>query len=186
MSGDNTLLILAGLGLGAVILAQSAEAQPACTDISWICDTSDGLEHSNCGNTRASTPCSLASDASRMIAGTMPVDLRYDVNNNGIVDADDVNLLISGVLLRSLHPVHITCIAGTASSTEEGKIVINLTWTNTGEVAGSFVPSVIVDDGGTTDLGIGTTTLLPGDMYNMEKTLSGLTSGEHTVCPSPN
>jgi hypothetical protein len=128
----------------------------------------------------------LASDASKMVAGTMPMDLRYDVNNDGTVDSNDVNLLMNGVPLRALHPVNITCTSGTASSTEEGKIVVNLTWTNTGEVAGSFVPSVIVDEGAITDIGIGTIVLTPGETYNTEKTLSGITSGKHTVCPNPN
>jgi len=184
--GDNTLLIIAGLGLGALILTQSAGAKPGCTDTTWTCSTTDRLEHSNCGNTRTTTPCSLASDASEMIAGTMPIDLRYDVNDNGIVDSEDVTLLMGGTPLRALHLANITCTAGTASSTGEDKIVINFTWTNTGEVTGSFVPSVIVDKGATTDLGIGTISIAPGATYNTEKTLSGITSGTHTVCPNPN
>jgi predicted ribosome-associated RNA-binding protein Tma20 len=48
------------------------------------------------------------------------------------------------------------------------------------------VPSVIVDEGAITDIGIGTIVLTPGETYNTEKTLSGITSGKHTVCPNPN
>lgn len=104
-NGGNTLLIAAGLGLGALILTQSAGAQPGCTDTTWTCNTTDRLEHSNCGNTRTTTPCSLASDAYEMVHGTRAMDLRYDVNNNEIVDADDVTLLKNGTPLRVLPPV---------------------------------------------------------------------------------
>jgi hypothetical protein len=103
-SGGNTLLIAAGLGLGALILTQSASAQPGCVDTIWTCNTTDRLEHSNCGNTRTTTPCSLASDAYEMIHGIRDIDLRYDVNNNGTVDTDDVTLLKNGTPLRVLPP----------------------------------------------------------------------------------
>jgi hypothetical protein len=104
-NGGNTLLITAGLGLGALILTQSASAQPGCVDTTWTCDITDGLEHSDCGNTRISTPCGLAYDASEMIAGRKTIDLRYDVNNDGIVNTDDVTLLKNGTPLRMLAPV---------------------------------------------------------------------------------
>ncbi len=103
-NGGNTLLIVAGLGLGTLILTQSTGAQPGCIDTTWTCNTTDRLEHSNCRNIRATTPCSLASDAYEMVHGTRAIDLRYDVNNNEIVDSNDVTLLKNGTPLRVLPP----------------------------------------------------------------------------------
>ncbi len=160
---------------------------PACVDTTWTC-REDRLEHSNCGNTRKTTPCDLASDAMEMIIGTRPVDLRYDVNNNGFVDTGDATLLAKGTPLRSLSPANITATAGTATSPITGEIDINITWKNTGEQAGSFVPKASIDGGAPIDLGVGTITLAPGATYNAAKALtgSGITPGAHTVCPVPN
>jgi hypothetical protein len=186
--GDNTLLIIAGLGLGALILTQSAGAKPGCTDTTWTCSTTDRLEHSNCGNTRATTPCSLASDASEMIAGTIPIDLRYDVNDNGTVDPDDVNLLMNGISLRSLHPANITVTSFPAPTIPPGTyntVDIDITWTNTGEISGSFTPQVSI--GGGTPISLDSEIALdPEAIYNKIARLTDVPSGSQGVCPIPN
>lgn len=64
----------------------------------------DRLEHSISGEVRCSTACELANDARDIISGVKPNDLRYDVNNNGVVDPDDVALLASGTPLSTNIP----------------------------------------------------------------------------------
>jgi len=85
-------------------------------------------------------------------------------------------------------PANITATAGTAISPVTGEIDINMTWTNTGGQAGSFIPKVSIDGGAPIDLGAGTITLAPGATYNVVKALTGagITSGTHVVCPVPN
>ncbi len=85
-------------------------------------------------------------------------------------------------------PANITPTAATATSSTAGEIDINITWTNTGEQAGSFVPKASIDGGAPIDLGVGTITLAPGATYNAAIALfgAGITPGAHTVCPVPN
>jgi hypothetical protein len=189
-SDNNSLLTLAGLGLAAVILTQgaSAETPPECTDTTWICDTNDRLEHSNCENTRTTTPCSLASDAAEMIAGHIPVDLRYDVNDDGIVDSSDVILLKIGTPLRALHPANITATifpVPTIPSGTYNTVAIDITWTNLGEQPGPFVPQVQIGSDTPIDLSI-ERTLDSGATYSRSTTLNDVPSGTQTICPLPN
>jgi hypothetical protein len=189
-SGKDSLLIVIGLGLAAVILTQSTEAQPGCTDTTWTCNTIDRLEHSNCENTRTTTPCSLASDAAEMIAGTRAIDLRYDVNDNGSVDNDDVTLLMEGTHLRTLHAAHITCTSVLTPTIQSlSEIDVNFTWTNTGEVSATFTPSVSINGGPLISLIASPITLAYGETYNAIKVLTGLSlsPGEmYAICPVPN
>ena len=161
---------------------------PVCVDTTWTCSGTDGLEHSNCGNTRTTTPCTLGYQALQMNVGLIPVDLRYDVNNNGVVDSGDATLLMSGTPLRALEPANITATAFPTPTIPTGTyntVAVDITWTNTGTVTGSFVPQVSIG-GSIVDLGEGTITLASGEIHHSAKTLSGVIAGNQNICPVPN
>lgn len=186
-NGENTLMILAGVGLAVAVLVKSAGEPPECTDTTWICDTSDRLEHSNCGNTLTTTPCSLASDAQEMITDPInfPPDLRYDVNDNGIVDPDDVALLMGGTPLRTLHPTNITVTSFPPLIIPPGTyntVDIDITWTNTGEQSGSFIPQIIIGSGALINLG-SSVSVDAKATYNKTARLTSVPSGSQSICP---
>ena len=160
---------------------------PACIDTTWTC-SSDRLEHSNCGNTRASTPCSLSVDALEMVTGNRPVDLRYDVNDNGIVDTGDATLLMHGTPLRDLHPANITTTSFSAPTIPPGTyntIDIDITWTNIGEESGSFTPQVRIGSDILIDLDSSIIVAAKAS-YNKTARFIGVPSGSQNICPVPN
>jgi hypothetical protein len=83
------------------VSCQVVNVPAGCVDTTWSCHTDVGLEYSNCGNTRTTTPCTLATQAEQMVVTLIPEDLRYDVNINGRVDTGDVTLLMGGTPLRA-------------------------------------------------------------------------------------
>jgi hypothetical protein len=161
---------------------------PACTDTTWTCSGTDGLEHSNCGNTRTTTPCTLGFQALQMIVGAIPEDLRYDVNNNGTVDSGDATLLMGGTPLRALHPANITATSFPTPTIPTGTyntVNIDITWTNTGEQSGSFTPQVSI--GGGAPISIGSSVSINAkDTYHINVTLTSVPSGSQSICPVPN
>jgi hypothetical protein len=64
-------------------------------------------------------------------------------------------------------------------------VAVDITWTNTGTVTGSFVPQVSIG-GSIVDLGEGTITLASGEIHHSAKTLSGVIAGNQNICPVPN
>jgi hypothetical protein len=123
-----------------------------------------------------------------MNVGLIPVDLRYDVNNNGVVDSGDATLLMSGTPLRALEPANITATAFPTPTIPTGTyntVAVDITWTNTGEIAGSFIPKANVGSV-TMDFGEGTITLAPGAVHRSIKVLTGVAAGSETICPIPN
>lgn len=160
---------------------------PACVDTTWTC-SNDRLEHSNCGNTRSTTACNLSNDALQMIVGTLPVDLRYDVNDNGVVDTGDATLLAGGTPLRDLHPANITATSFPIPTIPPGTyntVSIDITWTNTGEISGSFTPQVSI--GGGSPISLGSPVSVDAKAtYNITATLTGVPSGSQNICPVPN
>ena len=158
---------------------------PTCTDTLWLCSSTDGLEHSNCGNTRTTTSCTNAYQAMQMTLGVIPQDLRYDVNNNGKVDTGDVTLLIGGTPLRALHPANIVSTSFPTPTIPAGlynTVDIDITWTNTGEQSGSFIPQVKIGTGTPINLDV-STTLGPGATYRKTTRLTGVTAGSQSICP---
>jgi hypothetical protein len=69
-----------------------------------------------------------------MIVGIIPVDLRYDVNNNGVVDSGDATLLMSGTPLRAL----IT-YAAADGSTPVGTAVCVVSMGSNGTITGTIM-----------------------------------------------
>lgn len=101
---------------------------PPCTDTTWTCHADVGLEYSNCGNTRTTTSCTLATQAMQMVVGAIPEDLRYDVNYNGFVDTGDVTLLMGGTPIRQY--------AASDGSTPVDTVVCYITQKKTGTIIG--------------------------------------------------
>ena len=159
-----------------------------CIETTWTCNV-DGTEHSNCGTTRTSTACSLSNNAAKMIAGTIAKDLRYDVNDNGNVDAEDVTLIRNGTALRAYHPANITATnfpTPTVPSGLTNTVDVIITWTNTGEVSGSFTPKIMVGSSAI-DLGLGTINIASKATYTTpSKRLNNIPSGNQNFCPNPN
>ena len=156
-----------------------------CVDSTWTCSGGDGLEHSNCGNTRTTTSCTNAHQALQMAVGTIPVDLRYDVNNNGIVDTGDATLLMQGTPLRALKAANIVSTSFPTPTIPAGTyntVVVDITWTNTGEQSGSFIPQVKIGTGTPINLDV-SVTLASGASYHKIMTLTGVTAGSQNICP---
>lgn len=77
-------------------------------------------------------------------------------------------------------PSHMPCPEGICT------FDVSVTWTNTGGTDGSFVPNITID-------GMPTSPIYPletlaGNNTSVTHgfTVSGLTSGDHTICPNPN
>jgi hypothetical protein len=194
MSGQSNLLIITGVGIGIYLLTRkkSTVAPPTgttpCVDSTWACNNTDGLEHSNCGNTRTTTSCTNGYQALQMVLGIIPEDLRYDVNNNGIVDTGDGTLLMQGTPLRSLKPANIVSTSFPTPTIPVGTyntVAIDITWTNTGETSGSFIPQVKIGTGTPINLD-SSITLAHGAVYRKTMTLTGVTAGNQSICPLPN
>ena len=156
-----------------------------CVNTTWTCSGVGGTEISNCGTTRASTPCKLSYEALQMVVGNIPVDLRYDVNNNGIVDTGDATLLMQGTPLRTLKPANIVSTAFPAPTIPAGTyntVAVDITWTNLGEVSGSFIPQVKVGTGTPINIDV-SVTLASRAVYRGIKVLTGITAGSQNICP---
>jgi hypothetical protein len=160
---------------------------PSCVDSIWACSGTDGLEHSNCGNTRTTTPCTLGYQALQMHIGLIPVDLRYDVNNNGIVDTGDATLLMQGTPLRAVKPANIMVTSFPAPTIPAGlynTVDIDITWTNLGEQSGSFIPQVKIGTEAPFNLDA-SITLAPGAVYHKATRIVDVLAGSQSICPIP-
>jgi len=173
--------------LSMTVPCQTVTVESACVDTTWTC-REDRLEHSNCGNTRVTTPCNLSVDAMEMIIGTRPIDLRYDVNNNGIVDTGDATLLANGTPLRELTVANITAVDMTVSSVEYNTIEGTIWWENIGESIGILAPKMRIDLDLPIEIGeFGQNIpIVGGETLGIPYIVTGVSAGDHTICPVPN
>ena len=63
-------------------------------------------------------------------------------------------------------------------------VAVDITWTNLGEVSGSFSPQIQIN-GVTKDLGEGIISLTSGAVHRSIKVLTGITAGSQNICPVP-
>lgn len=92
-------------------------------------------------------------------------------------------------VITVVNPAHIiakTIVGSTLTCTAPCSLTVDITWENTGDVAGDFVPNIIIDD------------VLATPVYSSESlaglttsaiktfTITGLTAISHTICASPN
>jgi hypothetical protein len=77
-------------------------------------------------------------------------------------------------------PSDTPCVAGTCTMT------VDVTWTNTGGTSGSFVPNITIDTVAIYPDPFPSESLGAGLSVSHTFIVSGLTTGTHNICPSPN
>ena len=63
-------------------------------------------------------------------------------------------------------------------------LTVNITWTNTGDTSGSFIPGIQV--GTEPVMTLPSVTLAAGASVTKTFSITGLTAGSHIICPVPN
>lgn len=63
-------------------------------------------------------------------------------------------------------------------------LTVNITWTNTGDTSGSFIPGIQV--GTEPVMTLPSVTLTAGASTTKTFSITGLTTGSHIICPVPN
>jgi hypothetical protein len=82
---------------------------------------------------------------------------------------------------------NITATSITPSVTtcqEPCSLTVSVTWTNQGGTADTFIPNILVDSVAGTPFP--SESLNPGASTTHSFSVSGLSHGSHTICPSPN
>jgi hypothetical protein len=82
-------------------------------------------------------------------------------------------------------PANIVATTITSSETiciEPCDITVHVTWTNTGETSGSFIPSIKIDDVPISPEQYPLEELAPGNTTTHTFTITGLVKGDHTIC----
>ena len=65
-------------------------------------------------------------------------------------------------------------------------VLVSVTWTNNGDWAGSFIPSITVSSGTVTPPTYSSVELAVGAQVTRTFTVSGMTAGTCSICPNPN
>ncbi len=84
-------------------------------------------------------------------------------------------------------PADITATAMTLDKTSciaPCSVVATITWTNNGGTAGTFAPGVTVDGGA--PIALPSESLAAGLSITHALSITGLSAGSHSICPSPN
>lgn len=111
-----------------------------------------------------------------------PLDgYEHDVNNCGEPDRLNPSCnspLPANIIATTIIPSQTTCI-------EPCDTTVDVTWANTGETAGSFIPSIKIDDIPISPEQYSSEELLPENIITRTFTITGLTEGNHTICATP-
>ena len=84
-------------------------------------------------------------------------------------------------------PADITATAmilDTISCIAPCSIIATITWTNNGGITGTFAPGVTVDGG--VPIVLPNESLAAGANITHALSITGLSAGSHSICPSPN
>lgn len=77
----------------------------------------------------------------------------------------------------TITPSDTPCIAGCI-------VTIVVRWSNSGEINGTVIPNIIIDT--VPQIAHGSRNVLAESYIDEIFTVSGLTTGIHTICPDPN
>jgi hypothetical protein len=74
----------------------------------------------------------------------------------------------------------------TNACTEPCGVTVDVIWENSGGVAGTFSPSIKVDDTTPAGLPLPEVAIGPGETLTRSFNVTGLIVGSHSICPDPN
>jgi hypothetical protein len=104
------------------------------------------------------------------------------------ISCSNGNIMSNNSEIRVLTPANIistTIIPSSTTCTESCDITVDVTWTNTGETTGSFIPSIKIDDIPINPEQYAQEDLIPEDIITHTFTITGLMEGNHTICAVP-
>jgi hypothetical protein len=106
----------------------------------------------------------------------------FTIISGQITTVSQVMLTIENIEATSitLDSITIPCTSGNCTAS------ISVTWTNTGETSGTFVPNITIDTIATDPSPFSSEPLDAGESVLHTFMVSGLISGQHTICPIPN
>lgn len=90
-------------------------------------------------------------------------------------------------VMVSAPPANITATAMTldkTTCTSPCSVIATITWTNNGGTAGTFAPGVTVDGG--VPITLPSESLAAGASISHALSITGLSAGPRSICPSPN